>query len=159
MYALFLIISFCVTYIILLFLFPAFFGHKREPMTKKSLLSLSCIILFSLISYKIAYSIENKEVGNRILHGLGGGVLALLVCFFVVKDSKIPITRFQFFFLGFLLVTALGVANEIMEFILQHYFNISFARTSTDTWLDLVSNTVGALVASSLVLPFIKKPK
>ncbi len=81
--------------------------------------------------------------------------MAFMVCFLVVKDSKLPVTKFQFLIFSALIATALGVANELLEFFLQHYFGFISAASVTDTWLDLLSNTVGILLASICFVPFI----
>ena len=111
----------------------------------------------SLGSFAISFSIADPEWSNRLLHALGGGFVAFFVCFLVARDSQIDITRFQFFVFSFLLVTAFGVGNEILEFAIQHYLDLTFARDVADTWLDLVSNTVGVLVAAAIMVPFIHK--
>ncbi len=54
------------------------------------------------------------ELSNRVLHVFGGGFLAFLICFLAALDSRVRIRRFQFFLFSFLIVIALGVANEIL---------------------------------------------
>ena len=86
-------------------------------------------------------------------HGLGGGFLAFGVCFLAAKFSEVKLGRARFALFSFLLVTALGVLNEVIEFILQNYFDFFFTAKVNDTWLDLISNWVGILVAGLIFVP------
>jgi hypothetical protein len=104
------------------------------------------------------FRIQNyPEFSNRVLHAYGGGFMAFLVCFLVVRDSKLSLTKFQFFIFSFLIVAALGVANEILEFFLQNYAGMIFSSHINDTWYDLMSNTIGSLIATVCFVPCIKK--
>lgn len=138
-------VIFCLTYIVMLFLFGKFFEQKVK-LSKRSIIYIILVFLLSLVSFQITYSIHDIEIGNRVLHFLGGGVLASFLCFLVVIDGKIKISPFQFFVFSFLVVLSLGVFNEILEFFLERYFHAVFAINPRDTWLDLLSNTLGAFV-------------
>ncbi len=157
MYLLFVTISLCFSYLVLYYIFPLFFNNFFIPFKLKSLYSIGYIILFSFAVYTLSYAIPNQDVSNRILHVFGGGFLAFFTCFLIVKDSKLQIQKFQFFLFSFLIVVTLGVGNEIVEFILQNYFNFISAPTVNDTWLDLISNICGALIAAICFVPFVKK--
>ena len=76
--------------------------------------------------------------------------MAMLVCYRAMKDAHLKISRFQFVALSLLLATAMGVANELMEFSIQTTAGIIFAPNTMDTWLDLTSNTVGMVVAGTI---------
>ena len=155
-YLLFLIASFCLAYFLLRFIFSSFFEQTSARLNARSVFfSLSGIVCSILIVYIVSYAIPNAEIGNRILHIFGGGFLSFLLCFLVVKDSGLRIGRFRFFVFSFFVTVTLGVANEIAEFFLQHYLAFDFARTITDTWLDLLSNVVGAVIAGVCFVPFI----
>lgn len=145
----------CVSYLILFFLFPYFFNTIQTKLSWKSLLSISIVCLVSFISCYISLSIDDKEIGNRILHIFGGGFTAFLACFLAAKDSKVQLKKFQFFIFSFLIVIALGVLNEVVEFLLQYYFDIISAQTAIDTWLDLTSNIAGIILASICFVPFV----
>ena len=154
-FAIMLMAIFCATYFVLFFGFPLFFRVNSPSPGKASLKSILYIVLLSLLIHIISFSITDIALGNRILHAFGGGFLAFLMCWLVVRDTKIQITRFQFFVFSFLIVTALGVGNEILEFIMQSITGTIFAPTILDTWLDLCSNTVGALIAAACFVPAI----
>ena len=160
MYLLALTVAMCLSYAVLYALFPYFFTQKFRSFTAKSYFSVFCIFVISLFAYFVSFSIQDAELANRVMHAFGGGFLAFFVCFRVVKDSELSLPKFQFFLFSFFLVTSLGVANEMMEFYLQHQLNyFAFSETNTDTWLDLLSNSVGILIASLLFVPLIAKPK
>ena len=157
MYLLIITIGLCLAYVFFYFLFPLFFRNTTVALSAKSLYSILYIVIFIFLAYEISLRVADYELSNRFLHIFGGGFVSFLICFLAVKDSKLSLGRFQFFIFGVLLAIALGVANEILEFFLQRYFNMDFAKTATDTWLDLISNTVGALIAAACLTPFIKK--
>lgn len=162
MYLLALTILLCFSYLILFFLFPYFFKGKLSKISVRSLRSIVIIFVASIASFIISEMIPDPELKNRVLHGLGGGFVAFLVCFFAARDSNVAITKFQFFILSTLIVTAMGVGNEIAEFFVQVYFpfiHFVFSAGPLDTWLDLVSNTIGIGVAAACFVPFIEKNK
>ena len=159
LYLLTITIGLCVSYIALFFLFPYFFNHARNKLSLKSLASILIICTISLVSCYIALGIHDKETGNRILHIFGGGFTAFLVCFLAVKDSGVRLRKFQFFIFSSLVVIALGVLNELIEFFLQYYFHIISAKTGIDTWLDLTSNMVGIFIAGICFVPFVSRKK
>ncbi len=153
----FITLGLCATYFILLALFPIFFGQKITVSRRKPWLSLALIVIVSLLAYTANFSIQNLWLANRILHIFGGGFAGFLACFLAARDSRIQITKFQFFVFSVLIVLALGTANELLEFFLQEYFGFISATTVTDTWLDLASNTVGIIIASICFVPFHKE--
>lgn len=155
MYLLTVAICLCIAYLFFLFIFPIFFKEKGHPIELHIWRSVAIIFVCSLIGYGIALSIPNPDLGNRFLHTFGGGFMAFFTCFLVVKDRRLQINRLQFFIFSFLVVIALGVANEILECILQNSGIIVAATSLNDTWFDLISNTVGALIASVVFVPFI----
>lgn len=157
MYLNFITLGFVVSYFILTFIFSLFFEKQAKPSFKKVVFSLASILILSLITRYIASIIPNPDIANRFLHGVAGGVLALFVCFIVVRDFNFRLNKIQFFIFAVLLVTALGVVNELAEFTCQNFFGQIMAESIEDTWLDLVSNTTGALISAFILAPFIKK--
>ena len=159
MYLLVIILGMCLVSFVLFFLFPLFFKQTLPPLKYLSVRSLGLILLLSLIIMTLSVNIADRELNNRIIHTFGGGFLTFFICFLAVKDTRISITKFQFFVLSFLIVTALGVMNEIAEFVLQNYAQFAFARNVNDTWFDLTSNAAGALIASVCFVPFVRTIK
>ncbi len=147
MYLVFMTFSLCLTYFVLFYFSPLFFNTSAVKISAKSLRSIAVIVLLSTLGYLIAFNIPDLELSNRFLHAFGGGFMAFLVCFLAIKDSKLPINKFQFFVFSILIVVTLGVANEVLEFFLQNYFDVKASSNINDTWLDLISNIVGAALA------------
>lgn len=161
MYLLILPIGFCVSYFILLFLFSFFFENKTARVTKKSFSSVALVVFLIFSTYIVTFQIPDTELANRVLHGFGGGFLAFLLCFLVTKDGNLQIGKFRFFIFSALIVTAMGVVNEIMEYIIQNYGSLGliFTDSINDTWLDLVSNAIGMAIASICFVPFVNRKK
>ncbi len=152
-----LIIGMCIAYGVLYVLFPFFFKNTLIPFHPKSFLSLLTIICLSILLFAISFLLLDGEWGNRFLHAFGGGFLSMFICFRVVKDTALALPRFQFFIFSALVVTAMGVGNEIIEYFLQDVTLLEFLPNPNDTWLDLMSNLIGTLIGSALFVPFIKK--
>src|SRR3989338_874868 len=157
MYLLGLSFFYCVAYVVLFFGFPFFFTNSFSKIHRGSIASIVSIFVCYFVVLFLSSSISSPELANRILHTLGGGSLVVLICFLAVKDSGVKIKSFQFFIMSISIAILFGVANEILEYILQNHFGFIFADSVNDTWLDLISNTVGALLASICLIPFIKK--
>jgi hypothetical protein len=155
MYLAFITFGLCIAYFFLEHLFNLFFERHLAHVSKRTIGSVITIILSSSVVYLITYLIPNADLSNRFLHMIGGGFLSVMVCFLVVKDSRIHISKFQFFIFSFFIVTALGVGNEIAEFFLQNYFGHIASTSINDTWLDLISNLMGILAGSICFTPFI----
>lgn len=154
MYILFITIGLGFIYRFLFYFFPLFFNQDVKNKKTDFLSSFLIIAALSLIIYFAASYLPNEWWGNRLLHFMGGGFLPFLVCFLAAKNSGQQITRFQFLVFSMLVVMALGIGNEIIEFFLQHYFHLTFARTVDDTWLDLASNLLGTISGAALFTPF-----
>ena len=118
---------------------------------KESFFSLSIILAFVLLVLIFANLVMGGEFVNRIQHAFAGGFAAYMTYLFALKDSKTNLPFFKTAIFGFLLVTTLGVLNELAEFFAQHFTNLTFATTIEDTWLDLVSNTFGIILAIILI--------
>jgi drug/metabolite transporter superfamily protein YnfA len=157
MYLALITLNLCLVYTVLYFLYPFFFENKVVKMRYQSLFSIGLIFTLSITSYLISFTFQDPEFSNRLLHAFGGGFMAFLVSFLAAKDSKLSVGKFQFFIFSVLMVSTLGVANELLEFILQNYVGMQFSTSINDTWLDLVSNTIGIAAASIILTPFIKK--
>src|SRR3989344_9085772 len=126
---------FCISYFVFYLTFPIFFGQSRPEIGRRCLLSLALIIALSVAAYFISISIPDEQIGNRFLHAFGGGFLAFLMCWLVARDTNLRVSKFQFFVFSFLIATALGVGNELLEFALEITTGLIFAPTIADTWL------------------------
>ena len=153
MYLSLLVFSFCLLYLILLPLFAWFFGAPRPVFTRTTLWALGVVALACLVIFSFTFSLNDPIWRNRVQHGLGCGFLTFGICFLAAKFSEIKLSRARFALFSFLLVTALGVLNEVIEFVLQNYFDFFFTAKVNDTWLDLISNWIGILVAGLIFVP------
>jgi len=142
----------CAGYGVLLFVVPVLLGNPIPPVRSVRTNSLWIIPASAIVVGVLVALIPDPFWQNRALHTLGGGVLASIACFAAFKDSAVRASSFQFFVLTVLIVTALGVANELLEFVVQNYAGFVMADSINDTWLDLLSNTVGTVGASSVLV-------
>lgn len=143
------------TYVLLKSFLPYFLDLKSHPPAQLNLYRTYALIAsLSVGIHVLSYLIPSIELGNRFIHAAGGGFMGVLVCFLAVKHSGIVIDRTRLAVLCLLLVTTLGVFNEIAEFYLQYYIGFVSAPHIYDTWLDLISNMFGYMVAVAALLPF-----
>lgn len=156
MYLLGLSIVYCIAYLALFCGISFFFQNNFPKPRPRSLGSICLIILFYFGVLIVSSLILDPEWSNRFLHTFGGGFLIVLAAFLAIKDSRTKVNAFQFIVVGISIAAVFGTANEILEFVLQSKFGFMFANSINDTWLDLISNTVGSTVASVLLAPFIK---
>ncbi|MEK7621737.1 MAG: hypothetical protein AAB415_01020 [Patescibacteria group bacterium] len=142
---------------------PAFFNQAREcwgvsSSRHRAVQSIALIIAVSIGSLLLSSSVVDPEWSNRLQHALGGGFVSAVVCFLAFRDSGLlaKVGRTRFAVSSFFLVIALGVFNEVAEFILQNYFDLRFASTINDTWLDLISNIVGLILGLGMGIGLFK---
>lgn len=145
-----------LAYLFLYQIYSVFFTGKLTKYSLESWKSIVIILVLSLVVNKLALLIVDREFGNRVMHAFGGGFLAFLNCFLIVKNLKLKMKIFQFVLFSFLIVMSLGIANELVEFVLQSNTPLIFANSINDTWLDLTSNLVGAILAIGIFTPFIR---
>ena len=137
-----------VMYVLLYAYLQALLNQKRDKLNLfKIIRAVLIIFVFGWAVFFGTGYMTGTEFANRILHAVGGGVLAFVAYYMAVIDADIKMCSIQFFLLGFLLVSTLGVVNELFELMLDIYTGISFAPHRLDTWFDLLSNTVGIIVS------------
>lgn len=147
----------CFSYIPVAFLFSLFFENRIPKLNINSARSVGIMALYTGFIFWLSFVVLEPEFGNRILHAFGGGFFSFLVCFRVVRDFKITISKTRFLVFAALVVTALGVMNELIEFFVQAHGTLIFATTISDTWLDLMSNSIGIIIGALCFVPFIQK--
>jgi hypothetical protein len=158
MYLFFLAVCLSVSYFFLYLLFSLFFRNSFSlPTIRKAISSVVLIFILSILIDHLTLAVSDIQLSNRLLHAFGGGSLAFFVCFLVVRDAKFVIPKFQFFVFSFLVVMTLGIGNETIEYLMQTHSHYTFSSTPYDTWLDLISNSVGALIAGIILTPFIRR--
>jgi hypothetical protein len=98
---------------------------------------------------------------NFLQHSIGGGVAVGLICYYLYQNFKFRLPwlkdwRIKLIFLVGI-ISIFGVANEVVELILDLLNFSQYSRDRFDTWIDLVANTSGALVSFYASLKFNKK--
>lgn len=133
------------------FAFQFIFNNKinKNSLEKKSFF---IILILGIIIFSIVFLIKDSELANRFQHAIGGGFLAMLVSYLSFKASKIKLNKLQIFILSTLIVSFLGILNEIFEFFMQANTNLVFSSNINDTWLDLTSNMFGIIIGSVFIL-------
>ena len=150
-----IVLAMCASYFAVAAFFAWLFEKPFPTFTHKSFFSVLLISVCVSAAYVIADVSANVELGNRLQHALGGGFAGVLVCFLSARDTQLRIGRLRFMAMALLMVTAMGVANELLEFILQTHSHYIFSDNPLDTWRDLASNTAGACVGLVILAPFV----
>lgn len=132
--------------------FTLFYGRIQRLPFGRAIYSLFLVISMLAIVF-LLIPVLGHWWGNRLEHILGGGALAYFMCWRIVDDAELPTNAIQRVILCFLTVTALGVGNELFESLIQATTGAVLSPTTTDTWWDLWSNTVGAVLAALLLRP------
>lgn len=150
-YSIFFTTAYLLLYIILNYALQLVLKKKinKQTLQKKSfiLIALSSVTIFSIV-----FLIKDPELANRFQHAIAGGFLVMLISYLAFKDSQVEINKLQIILLSALVVTFLGVLNEILEFIIQINTKLVFADNLNDTWLDLTSNFFGIMLGSIFAL-------
>ncbi len=82
-----------------------------------------------------------------LLHAVGGGCSVALMAFFVSSNRRVSNVG-QRLAITLAMVSVLGVANEILELIIDH---LAGTYLTADSASDLLANTVGACVAFAVI--------
>lgn len=159
MYLLFITFCLIITHALLRLVLPFLLMQKCKAIGLEFLRSMITIGITSILGLVLAGMIPDLETSNRILHAFGGGFMAVLVCFLAMTDAQLRTSGVRFALYALLIASTLGVANELLEFVLQQHMGYLFAVHVNDTWLDLVSNTIGISIGIACFAPFIRKPK
>lgn len=157
MYLIILIIALIVSYFLIALILSQLLMIKVIVNPRRIFISLIIIIIFTVISYSFSILIPDVELSNRLLHALGGGFNVVLVTFMAVKSFGINLNLRQFVIISILFICLLGIGNEILEFFMQVFLRFQFATTPIDTWLDLISNSIGGAIGIVIFgLPYLK---
>ncbi|MBI5004077.1 hypothetical protein HZC00_03215 [Candidatus Kaiserbacteria bacterium] len=137
---------------------PRLFNISREVQVDQRIYrSMLLIALSSTAGYMMSDAIPDPWWANRVLHLVGGGFTGALLCFLAAYESMPHMGALRFIATTALVVTALGVANEITEFILGHLTNSVHAFDRYDTEWDLISNSIGLCASMLIFAPFLRK--
>ncbi len=103
--------------------------------------------LFAQIIASIASNIIGGQVGNFVLHGVGGGVASTMMFVYLVKTFAVRISWRAEIVMLFAFASSLGVMNELAEYFIEAAFGLVMSVDTQDTWRDFAANTSGAFAA------------
>lgn len=119
-------------------------GLKRigvQRVRYSGLLALACGVFF--VSWYLPSPLIDGQDTSFTTHFVGGGIFTGLVWLYVLRNLRCVWPWYYEAASLYVLVSALGVANELFEFMTNA---LGLTRiTLTDTSWDLVANTLGAL--------------
>ncbi|MBI4239504.1 hypothetical protein HY620_00755 [Candidatus Uhrbacteria bacterium] len=137
----FIIVSVVVP-LVLYFVFPLVLARFAQRAVSRTPLAIACVLFF------VSWYLPSPDIEGRYTafttHAVGGGVFTGFLWlyvrqFFSRKFQPLTELAILYFF-----VSGLGVANELFEFAVVTF---GFARLDpSDTWWDLVANTIGVSV-------------
>lgn len=143
------------------------YGQDKKEQLKHlpyfaSLLPVVYTVLSEIYVRVFSYpELKSEVLLNFLQHSIGGGVAVGLISFYLYQNfkSQLPWLRDWRIKLVFLLgiVSIFGVANEIIELTLDLMNFSQYSRDRFDTWIDLVANTTGALLAFYIAQVFSNK--
>lgn len=151
MYHALLVLGLCAIYVLLAHGFAWYFA-TGVPV-RLSWRYAATIAAVAILADAVSATVPDWQLANRVLHLFGGGLVAYLACILAARDAGLAIGRGRVAIAAALIVAALGVANEHVEFALQHYAHFRFAAGPLDTWFDLASNTAGIALGVLLLWP------
>lgn len=98
-----------------------------------------------------------------ILHATSGIVLGLagfLIMYILYYEQKIDASPFLIAVFSFSFALAIGTVWEMFEFIIDNLFSLNMQKSGlVDTMWDLIINSIGALIISTLGYFYIKGTK
>lgn len=95
---------------------------------------------------------------DQALHAYGFGLSAIIIFHFLKRWIDNPY-RFGVYFVAVLAAMGMGVINEIIEFVVTMLFPDNGVGGYINTSLDLVFNSIGAVIAMIIVDVFHKNKK
>ena len=80
-----------------------------------------------------------------------------MLSYFSLQAAGVVIRRFQFFVMSLMIASCFGIANELLESIMQLGLSSThvFATNIADTWYDLWANSIGAILGASVFTFFL----
>ena len=138
----FIITSIVVPIVIYFFVPRILSSISGEKIRSTALLFFACLLFF-VSWYVPSPSIEGKYTAFAT-HFLGGGGFTALLWIYIRSQLHLRLHALHDICILYFLVSGLGVANEIFELIVV---KVGLAHLdASDTWWDLLANTLGAFV-------------
>ena len=138
----FILISFGVPLLLYFFLPSVLQIATGKSPVSKIWLVIACL-LFIVSWYLPSPEIRGQQTAF-VTHFVGGGLFSGALWLYIRKFLRLDQNPIYDLLAIYFLVSALGVANELFEFVTVE---IGYARLNpSDTWWDLLANTSGAVV-------------
>lgn len=124
------------------------FELKRRVSLTEQWHWLAALVTIQVTAKLISLSLGNSHplLANIELHSVGGGVVSACAFFYLSRTFKLRVNYRLELVLVFSLAAGMGVLNEISEFVMELLHLGIFSMDTHDTWRDLTSNSVGAIV-------------
>lgn len=144
----FIIISVAVP-ILVYFLLPSFLEvlAERKPVSRNWLVIAGALFF---ISWYLPSPLIMGEETSFTTHFVGGGLFTAAVWMYVRKQMGWKFSPLRDLVGLYLLVSALGAANELFELLI--WLSGRASLSSNDTWWDLFANTLGVLLCWLVML-------
>lgn len=117
-------------------------GHKHKQTNSKILLATACFLFF------ISWYLPSPDIQGRdtafITHLVGGGMFSAFLWFYIRNRLSWRLSLLHDLTAIYALTAALGVANELFELVVTQAGLVNL--TPSDTWWDLLANTLGAVL-------------
>jgi hypothetical protein len=143
MYFLIMLIGYALTYPLVTIFLQYFFGQQIS-LARLSPRHLIYVAIFVVATLALVASLPDPALANRIQHAFAGAFAVTALSYIAWLASGVSLSKFQFFCLACLLASCFGIANELLESIMQIQGRHIFADSIEDTWYDLWANSVGA---------------
>ena len=121
------------------------FNRRRALHHDHLLLLIATVIATGAILATNSHSLTNRNV-NFIEHFAGGGVPSALMYLYLCRSFRLRFNWLQSLAGLFFFVSATGVLNELLEFVLDQTTSGVYSSDRWDTWYDLLANSLGALL-------------
>jgi hypothetical protein len=121
----------------------------KEVFWNRNIIYLVFACILPLLWVFLPREVLETRTVNFLQHAIGGGVAVGFVSIYFLANLGDKFPSLKKFFVQIIFVYALvcmmGVANELLEFLLDYFSVGIFSSDRYDTWYDLLANTTGAV--------------
>jgi len=112
-----------------------------SPSAFTVIVPIICAILYPIARFLPEPNITSDSI-TLAQHFVGGGFISALYYIYFIRELKVRLPIFVYFLVLYAFVSMMGVTNELLEFTATrlHLYSLD----GTDTWWDLLANTLGA---------------
>ena len=135
--------------------FSDYIKDLKSILQTSWILGLTVLIVSTFFGFFLNIATDNGT-GNFVLHFVGGGVNVALIWEYIKKNLTFKIPFIMEVFVLYFVVSGFGAANELLEYLLDTFTRLKFSPDRTDTWKDILANTLGCYTGFLLVFGFKK---